>query len=173
MAALSTSGVSAGEFVFMGFPPRSGKERSSWLQRLSSEPRTVVFFEAPHRIQRTLGEVTSRLVERPIYIHRELTKIHEISVKYTNESSGAGGVNLGEFVVVVGNSSVQTTSKAENDQVVTMAVSMFGCLTENSSFDNDLAEQLVSEALKLDPRVVRKAVKRDRIARKQRDQSLS
>ena len=173
MAALSTSGVPAGEFVFMGFPPRSGKERTSWLERLSKEARAVVFFEAPHRIRRTIEDLSARLVNRPIYIHRELTKIHEMSVKYTNTLPMSDAQQLGEFVVVVGNSSVQPTWTADDPGVLAAAVKMFGCLTDTSSFSTEEAESLVSKALDMDPRAVRKAVKRDRIARKQRDQSLS
>src|SRR6186997_2323188 len=47
--ALSISGFSADEFAFMGFPPRSGKDRARWLRRLTNDSRVVVFFEAPHR----------------------------------------------------------------------------------------------------------------------------
>ena len=173
MAALSTSGVAAGEFVFMGFPPRSGKERTTWFERLSTDPRTVVFFEAPHRIRRTIDDLNAVLVNRPIYIHRELTKIHEISVKYTKDLPLSDERRLGEFVLIVGNSSVQTTSKAHDPRVLASAIKMFGCLTDTESFSQEEAVALVSKALEVDPRAVRKAVKRDRIARKQRDESLS
>ncbi|HSF99640.1 MAG TPA: 16S rRNA (cytidine(1402)-2'-O)-methyltransferase, partial [Vicinamibacterales bacterium] len=73
--ALSVSGVSASEFVFLGFPPSSGPPRVNWLAKLATEDRTVVFFESPHRIERTIREILE--VKQPIYVHRELTKIHE------------------------------------------------------------------------------------------------
>ena len=55
LAALAASGYPADQFVFAGFAPARSKDRKKWLQRLSDESRTVVLFEAPHRISRTLG----------------------------------------------------------------------------------------------------------------------
>ncbi len=75
--ALSISGFSADEFAFMGFPPRSGKDREDWLRRLTNDSRVVVFFEAPHRIERTLSDLRATVVKRPIIVCREITKIHE------------------------------------------------------------------------------------------------
>lgn len=98
-AALSTSGVPADEFVFMGFPPRSGKARESWFERFALETRTVVFFEAPHRIGRTLTEAVQ--VKRPIYVHREISKIHDDLVICHNLTAVAAIPPKGEFTVVV------------------------------------------------------------------------
>src|SRR5262245_16760447 len=56
MAALSASGEPGDEFRFKGFVPRSGDLRKRWLADLQAEPGTVIFFEAPHRIARTLVE---------------------------------------------------------------------------------------------------------------------
>ena len=173
MAALSASGVPAGEFIFLGFPPRSGAARSAWFEHLAGESRTVVFFEAPHRILRTMDEVLESAVERPIFVHRELTKIHEISVKYTNNDSLKGQQQLGEFVVVVGNSPVKLVSTEQLEQATLKAVEMFGCLTKNGTFSDDEAERLTAAALSLDQRLVHKAVKKARIAEKRRDQSVS
>ena len=78
MAALSASGLPSEEFVFLGFPPVRSKDRTGWLDTLASETRLVVFFEAPHRLRRTLEDLGARLgADRPIAIGRELTKIHE------------------------------------------------------------------------------------------------
>src|SRR5690349_17707575 len=60
MAALSVSGQPASEFVFMGFPPHSGKARSDWIGRLANESRTVVAFESPHRIHKEIGRASCR-----------------------------------------------------------------------------------------------------------------
>ena len=57
MAAISASGLPAAEFVFVGFPPNRSNDRSRWLRRIAADPRLVVFFEAPHRICRTLNEL--------------------------------------------------------------------------------------------------------------------
>jgi 16S rRNA (cytidine1402-2'-O)-methyltransferase len=173
MAALSASGVPAAEFIFLGFPPRSGSVRSAWFERLAGESKTCVFFEAPHRILRTMDEVLETVGERPIFVHRELTKIHEISVKYTNNDSLKEQQQLGEFVVVVGNRPINTPDAEHVELTARKAVAMFGCLTENSVFSPDESERLTASALSLDQRVVHKAVKKARIAQKRRDQSLS
>jgi len=173
MAALSASGVPAGEFLFLGFPPRSGGARSAWFEQLAAESRTCVFFEAPHRILRTMDEVLEVAVERPIFVHRELTKIHEISVKYTNNDSLKDQQQLGEFVVVVGYKAVNTPDPEHIQKVALKAVDMFGCLIEKNIFTHDEAERFTAAALSLDQRLVHKAVKKARIAQKRRDQSLS
>jgi 16S rRNA (cytidine1402-2'-O)-methyltransferase len=77
-AAYSASGVSSDGFSFLGFPPIRGKDRKNWFQTLGEtvRDRAVVFFEAPHRVSKTLQEL-SELVDRPIFAARELTKLHE------------------------------------------------------------------------------------------------
>jgi 16S rRNA (cytidine1402-2'-O)-methyltransferase len=78
MAALASAGLPAAEFTFLGFPPTRAKARKAWFDSLASEPRLVVFFEAPHRIRRTLSDLSAHLGDqRPIAIGRELTKTHE------------------------------------------------------------------------------------------------
>jgi len=78
LAALASSGLEAREFVFLGFPPLRSKDRKQWLSDLSSQTRLAVFFEAPHRIRRTLTDLASQLgSDREIGIGRELTKTHE------------------------------------------------------------------------------------------------
>jgi 16S rRNA (cytidine1402-2'-O)-methyltransferase len=77
-AAISAAGVDSSGFTFLGFPPVRGKDRKNWFASLQSEAsdRAVVFFEAPHRVVKTLDEL-KLLVNRPIFMARELTKIHE------------------------------------------------------------------------------------------------
>jgi len=78
LAAIAASGLEAEEFVFLGFPPTRSKDRSLWLARLAAEDRLVAFFEAPHRIRQTLGELSERIGEdRIVAVARELTKTHE------------------------------------------------------------------------------------------------
>jgi 16S rRNA (cytidine1402-2'-O)-methyltransferase len=76
-AALSVAGLPVNEFTFMGFPPAGGSERRAWLERLGTERRATVFFEAPHRIHRTLADAQAYCGIRPIYVFRELSKINE------------------------------------------------------------------------------------------------
>ena len=77
-AALSIAGVATDRFVFEGFLPSRQAERRTWLARLQQEPRTLVFFEAPHRIAATLADLAQIFGdERLAVITRELTKMHE------------------------------------------------------------------------------------------------
>ena len=77
LAALSASGLPNEEFLFAGFlPARSGGRRRA-LERLRIEDRTIIFYEAPHRIEETLIEAREILGDRPACIAREVTKIHE------------------------------------------------------------------------------------------------
>jgi 16S rRNA (cytidine1402-2'-O)-methyltransferase len=173
MAALSASGLPADQFVFLGFPPRSGTGRDIWFNNLSKLSITAVFFEAPHRITRTLSDVSNKLVNQPIVIHREISKINEELVIRTNATSQDPINELGEFVVVVG----QNIEKQDNIEDISVkintAVKMFYCMTNNESFVDNEAEKLVSLATALDPRVIRKAIKKARIAAKRGQQTLS
>jgi 16S rRNA (cytidine1402-2'-O)-methyltransferase len=102
MAALAASGYSADEFVFAGFAPSRPKDRKQWLVRLSQDPRAIVFFETPHRITRTLSDMAEILVDRPITIARELTKLHEEVVRTTARlATVIQMVERGEFTVVL------------------------------------------------------------------------
>jgi 16S rRNA (cytidine1402-2'-O)-methyltransferase len=173
MAALSASGVEASEFVFMGFPPRSGAERSRWFSRLAAETRTAVFFEAPHRIDKTAREARLALVDRPIHIHRELTKIHEEYVISTNKATETPVRPEGEFVIVV--DSIEQIEDKSNITASKLdkATRLFGCITDNCSIDEVEALEILSRGLEVDGSAIRKAVKKARIARKQRDQAHS
>jgi len=77
LAALVGSGLSTESVTFLGFPPTRSKDRRAWFDALRSAARTIVFFEAPHRIRTTLHELLSRFGDRPIAVARELTKVHE------------------------------------------------------------------------------------------------
>lgn len=78
VAALVISGLATTRFVFEGFLPRRGADRTRRLDELISEIRTIVLFEAPHRLARTLADLTGVLGgHRRIVLVRELTKLHE------------------------------------------------------------------------------------------------
>jgi 16S rRNA (cytidine1402-2'-O)-methyltransferase len=77
VAALAASGLPTEEFLFVGFlPPRAGARRKA-LDGLKAESRTLVFYEAPHRVVETLADASEILGPRPAVIAREITKIHE------------------------------------------------------------------------------------------------
>jgi len=78
IAAIVVSGLPTGRFVFEGFLPRKGAERTARLAHVAIEPRTVVLYEAPHRLRRTLTELAAVCGgDRPVVLARELTKLHE------------------------------------------------------------------------------------------------
>jgi len=78
IAALVQSGLPAGRFVFEGFLPRKGAARSTRLVEVAREPRTVVLYEAPHRLVRTLQDLARTCgADRRVAVGRELTKLHE------------------------------------------------------------------------------------------------
>jgi 16S rRNA (cytidine1402-2'-O)-methyltransferase len=77
-AALSVAGLATDRFAFEGFPPSRQAERRTAFERLINEERTLVFFEAPHRIAATLADLAAIFGgERQVTLARELTKMHE------------------------------------------------------------------------------------------------
>jgi 16S rRNA (cytidine1402-2'-O)-methyltransferase len=77
VAALAASGLSAEEFTFIGFLPSRPTERRKRLRALTNEPRTLAFYEAPHRVLDTLEDLLELFGNRPAVIAREISKIHE------------------------------------------------------------------------------------------------
>ncbi|MEO1002648.1 MAG: 16S rRNA (cytidine(1402)-2'-O)-methyltransferase [Cyanobacteria bacterium J06638_7] len=78
--ALVSSGLPCGRFCFEGFLPPRGSPRGRRLQELAGEPRTMVLFEAPHRLLELLEDLLAVLGDRPLRVARELTKRHEQQV---------------------------------------------------------------------------------------------
>ena len=103
--AISLSGLASSRWVFEGFLPRSGAERSERLEAVAAELRTVVLYEAPHRLHRTLTDLESMCgAYRRVVIAAELTKIHEHLWRGTLHDAVrqfAGDDARGEFVIVV------------------------------------------------------------------------
>jgi 16S rRNA (cytidine1402-2'-O)-methyltransferase len=77
ISALSASGLPTDSFFFGGFLPAKKTQRRKTLEKMRDSPATLVFYEAPHRIVETLGDVAEILGAREVTLARELTKIHE------------------------------------------------------------------------------------------------
>jgi 16S rRNA (cytidine1402-2'-O)-methyltransferase len=77
VAALAASGLPAEEFTFIGFLPARPTQRRKALRALATEPRTLAFYEAPHRLQDALEDFLELFGNRPAVIAREISKIHE------------------------------------------------------------------------------------------------
>jgi 16S rRNA (cytidine1402-2'-O)-methyltransferase len=107
-AALAVAGLPTSRFCFEGFLPSRSGERRAQLARLARETRTLVFFEAPHRIAGTLADLVSELGgERPAVVARELTKTHETVYRgklseLAQQAAGDANFQRGEITLVVG-----------------------------------------------------------------------
>lgn len=106
VTALVISGLPTERFVFDGFLPRSGRDRTVRIGEVAAERRTVVLYEAPHRIERTLIDLVQACgPDRPAAVARELTKLFESVVRGTLQSvTAAVGEPRGEYVIVLGGS---------------------------------------------------------------------
>lgn len=105
LVALALSGLPTDRFCFEGFLPRKAGERTAALAELAAERRTMVFFETPHRIAESLGDLATAFgADRPAAVARELTKLHEEVVRgplaELAERFAEGA--RGEFCIVVG-----------------------------------------------------------------------
>ena len=105
VTALSVSGLPTGRFTFEGFLPMNKKNRRAHLDSLRQEQRTMIFYEAPHKLTDTLADLRSVFGgERRISLCRELTKLHEEVVRTTLDGAVASYADReprGEFVLVV------------------------------------------------------------------------
>jgi 16S rRNA (cytidine1402-2'-O)-methyltransferase len=132
LAALVASGLPSDTFLFLGFPPVRSKDRKLWFKALQTAGRTVVFFEAPHRIRRTLEELKEQVGDCRVAIGRELTKSHEELVRGPISTVLSGPMLLkGEFTVVadLGHMGSFVPAATPDDGDI---VSEFGCLTNNN-----------------------------------------
>ena len=104
ISALAVSGLDTGRFTFEGFLAVDKKKRNQHLDELKTEKRTMIFYEAPHKLKRTLIDILKAFGDRRISISREMTKIYEETqrmtlseaVTYFNEKPPRG-----EFVLVI------------------------------------------------------------------------
>src|SRR5918994_4990721 len=103
-AVLSASGLDLSRFAFAGFPPVRSKDRARWFDwvlTLSDIP--VILFEAPHRVESTIREIGVILVNRPIIVAHEITKLHESWLSgYPSDILTRLSHPRGEYVVVLG-----------------------------------------------------------------------
>lgn len=116
VTALTLSGLATRRFCFEAFLPSEKKERQQILEELKEETRTTILYEAPHRLVRTLGELSEALGDRRITVCRELTKKHETAFLTTLREAAAyyeANEPKGECVIVMeGRSRAQLQEEA-------------------------------------------------------------
>lgn len=113
VAALAASGMPTDEFLFLGFLPNRSTDRRKALKPLSGENRTLVFYEAPHRLREMLTDARQILGNRPAVVAREVTKLHEEFARGTLDELAAEFTRReprGEITVLIGAPNVNTAA---------------------------------------------------------------
>ena len=135
LAAAIASGFPLEPLTILGYPPTRSKDRTAWFLRLANVTHTITFFEAPHRIQQTLAEAEHFLVDRPIMVARELTKVHQEFLRADRPIDVVGLLtnHNGEFTLVVGPAAhAGHRSPPSSDSQIELE---FGHMTENWALD--------------------------------------
>lgn len=113
--ALTISGLATDRFVFEGFIPRKGSERTARLTEIAAERRTTVIYEAPHRVLRTLDDLREICGDdRVVVVARELTKLYEEVVRGPLGTIDIGGPR-GEYVLVLDGAPVDDRAISDDD----------------------------------------------------------
>ena len=125
VSALAVSGLETGRFCFEGFLSVNKKSRNEHLQSLKNERRTMIFYEAPHKLPATLRDLYSCFGDRKLTIVREITKLHEEVIRTTTSNAAenlSDGSVRGEIVLVLEGKSVEDEAKTYTlDEAVKLA----------------------------------------------------
>lgn len=151
LSAVAASGLDTTRFVFEGFIPVKGKARREYLSDIAKEPRTIVFYEAPHRIRKTLADLEEiGLALRRVVVARELTKKYEEFLYFSIREAIAYYENMtpkGEFTLVLeGRSEFLHRTGASHDDIddADLEKRLRDCFSEGLSVKD--AVNAVSEA---------------------------
>lgn len=125
--ALSVSGLPTGRFTFEGFLPLNKKNRRARLDALADETRTMIFYEAPHKLRATLDDLADALgPDRRLAVCRELTKLHEETWRTTLDQAAAlyrEREPRGEYVLVLAGAEPAEPGAVSLDEGVSMVLS--------------------------------------------------
>lgn len=125
ITALTMSGLSTRRFAFEAFLPTDKKEREEVLKEMAAETRTIVMYEAPHRLVKTLKLLSERLGDRKVTVCRELTKRHETAFQSTLEGAVAyyeANDPKGECVIVIAGRSREEIRQEEKARWEDMSI---------------------------------------------------
>lgn len=113
--ALIASGISTKEFSFLGFLPLNKKNRKEKIEEIKNSNKTIIIYEAPHKLKNTLNDLSSILEDRKIVLARELTKIHEEYIRGTTNELIEKSENLkGEIVLIIEGNKIKEENKLNN-----------------------------------------------------------
>jgi len=119
LAALALSGLPTDSFAFDGFPPRTSRARQEWFAHRANETRTLVLFEAPHRITETIAAIKEEFgSNRQMAICREITKTYEETVRGTAQELHEWSLSkemLGEFTIVIAGYVPDAAEKSDSE----------------------------------------------------------
>jgi len=165
-AAVSASGLNTKGFTFLGFPPIRSKDRELWFQQLlsASADRLVVFYEAPHKLKRTLTDL-GILVNRPITVAREITKVHEEFVVGTAPQLLERFESpQGEFTILVPPPDVSEQAAISAETIPdTEIMRVFGQITDKEQFGSKKeAAKAVAQRLGMSARQVYAILERNK-----------
>lgn len=145
ISALAVSGLPTGRFTFEGFLSMNKKSRRTHLEQVASEPRTMVFYEAPHKLAATLDDMLSAWGDRKIAVVREITKLHEEVIRTTLAEAAqrfADDKARGEIVLVIEGAPVKQTADAYTLQD---AIAIAQDLMENGCSASDAAKRAAQQ----------------------------
>jgi 16S rRNA (cytidine1402-2'-O)-methyltransferase len=148
ITALTLSGLSARRFCFEAFLPADKKERAQILEELKGETRTVILYEAPHHLIRTLGELHDTLGNRRLTLCRELTKKFETVLPTTIEDAllmYESEEPRGEYVLVIEGKSLQQKKEEERAAWKTMSIEEHMAYYEKEGMDEKSAMKQVAK----------------------------
>ena len=157
IAALSISGMNCGRFCFEGFLSTSKKSREAHLKETALEKRTMVFYEAPHKLVRTLKDMLQYYGDRKIALCRELTKIHEETERTTLSlalEKYSATPPRGEFVLIVEGCPETPAQQEDSDPLddvkalVEKGESLYSAVKEVSSLRNISKNELYRMAVR-------------------------
>ncbi len=148
ITALIISGQSTRRFVFEGFLPSNKKEKVEVLNRLKEETRTVIMYEAPHRLIKTLQSLFEALGDRGITITKELTKKHEMVFKTTLEGALERYKEeepRGEYVLILQGKDIEELQREAQQEWTNMSVEEHMQHYVGQGIDEKLAMKLVAK----------------------------
>lgn len=125
ICALISSGLATGRFAFEGFLPVNKNGRTERLESVKNDTRTLIFYEAPHKLLNTLSDMLCVLGDRTVAICREMTKIHE-EITHTTLKKAVEHYSevqpKGEFVLVVEGISAEALAEENRKDVLSLSV---------------------------------------------------